>query len=46
MPGQLLLALEQLVQLQLVEVLELLAEAAAVLHPQADGLFQGAGDVQ
>jgi hypothetical protein len=29
-----------------VEVLELLAEAAAVIHPLACGLFQGAGDVQ
>jgi len=44
--GQLLLVLEQLVQLQLVEVLELLGEAAAVLHPLAHGVFQGPGDVQ
>src|SRR4051794_39756859 len=28
------------------EVLEVLREAAAVMHPLADGLFQGAGDVQ
>jgi len=41
-----LLALEQLLQLQLVEVLELLGKGAAVLHPQPDGFFQGAGDVQ
>jgi hypothetical protein len=38
--------MEQLFELLLVEVLELLGEAAAVLHPPADGLFQGAGDVQ
>jgi hypothetical protein len=44
--GQLPLAQEQLVELQLVEILELLGEAAAVLHPPAGGLFQGAGDVQ
>jgi hypothetical protein len=44
--GQLLLALEQLVELQLVEVLEMLAEAAVVTHPLASRLFQGAGDVQ
>jgi hypothetical protein len=44
--GQLPLAQEQLVELQLVEVLELLGEAAAVLHPLAGGLFEGAGDVQ
>jgi hypothetical protein len=44
--GQLLLGLEQLVELQLVEVVELLAEAAAVVDPQAYGLFQGAGNVQ
>jgi hypothetical protein len=44
--GQLLFALEQLLQVQLVEVLELLGESAAVLHPLADGFFQGAGDVQ
>jgi hypothetical protein len=46
LPGQLRFALEELLELLLLEVLELLAEAAAVLHPQADGLFQGARDVQ
>jgi hypothetical protein len=45
LPGQLLFALEQLVQLQLVECLELLAEQAAILDPKAHGFFQGAGDV-
>jgi hypothetical protein len=44
--GQLLLALPELVELLLVEILELLAEAAAVLHPLAYGLFQGVRDVQ
>jgi hypothetical protein len=44
--GQLLLALEELVELLLVEVLELLGQAAAVLHPLAHGFFQGARDVQ
>jgi hypothetical protein len=44
--GQLLLALEQLFELLLVEGLELLGEAAAVLHPLAHGLFQGARDVE
>jgi hypothetical protein len=41
-----LLALKQLLQLQLVEVLQLLGKGAAVEHPQPDGFFQGAGDVQ
>jgi hypothetical protein len=44
--GQLLLALEQLVQLLLVEVLELLREATAVVHPLAHRVFEGPGDVQ
>jgi hypothetical protein len=44
--GQLFLALEQLVELDLVEILELLAEAASVGHPQAYGIFEGAGDVE
>src|SRR5271163_498094 len=44
--GQLLLALEQLLELQLVEVEELLGEAATVGDPLADGRFQGAGNVQ
>jgi hypothetical protein len=44
--AELLLALQQLVELQLVEVLQLLAEAAAVVHPLPGGPFQGAGDVQ
>jgi hypothetical protein len=44
--GQLLLALEQVLELQLVEFLELLGKAAAVVHPLAHGLFQGARDVQ
>jgi hypothetical protein len=44
--GQLPLALEELVELRLMKVLELLAEGATVAHPQADGLFQGARDVQ
>jgi len=44
--GKLLFTLEQLVQLLLVEVLELLGKGATVLHPLADGLFQGARDVQ
>jgi hypothetical protein len=44
--GELLLALEQLLDLLLVEGLELLGEGAAVLHPLAHGVFQGAGDVQ
>jgi hypothetical protein len=43
---QVLLALPQLVELLLVEILELPGKAAAVGHPQADGLFQGAWDVQ
>jgi len=46
LPGQFFLAPQQLVQLQLVEILGLLGEGAAVLHPLADGLLQGAGDVQ
>jgi hypothetical protein len=44
--GPLLLALEQLVQLKLVQRLELLGEASAVEYPLAHGLFQGPGDVQ
>src|SRR5256885_1725431 len=44
--GQLLFALEQLVELDLVEVLEVLGEGAAVGHPLPDGLLQGAGDVE
>src|SRR3954452_23307404 len=44
--GQLLFALEQLVELDLVEVLHLLGEAASVGDPEPDGLVQGAGDVQ
>jgi hypothetical protein len=44
--GKLLLALEQVVELLVVEILELLGEPAAVLHPLARGFFQGAGDVQ
>ena len=43
---QLLLALEQLVELDLVEVLQLLAEAASVGDPQADGILEGARDVE
>jgi hypothetical protein len=35
-----------LVQLQLVEGLQLLGKGTAVLHPLADGFFQGARDVQ
>jgi hypothetical protein len=42
----LLFALEQLVELLLVEVLELLEKGAAVMHPLTDGFFQGARDVQ
>jgi hypothetical protein len=44
--GELLLALHELLELELVEVLELLGQAAAVLHPLTHGLLQGAGDVQ
>jgi hypothetical protein len=46
LPGQLLFAPQELVELQLVEILELLAEAAAVVNPLTDGLFQGPGDVE
>jgi hypothetical protein len=44
--GELAFALEELVELALVEVLDLAGEAAAVVHPLAHGLFQGARDVQ
>ena len=44
--GQVLFALEQRVQLQLVAILELLQEGAAVLDQLTHGLFQGARDVQ
>jgi hypothetical protein len=44
--GELLLALEQLVELLLVECFELLAEASAVVEPLPHGVFQGARDVQ
>jgi hypothetical protein len=44
--GKLLFALEELVELDLVEVLELLGEGAAVLDPLPDGFFQGAWDVK
>jgi hypothetical protein len=44
--GELLLALEELVELELVEVLELPGEGAAVVHPLADGFLQGARDIQ
>jgi len=41
-----LLALQQLLQLQLVQRFELFTKTSAVSHPQSDGLFQGARDVQ
>ena len=44
--GVVLLALQELVQLQLVEVVELSGQGAAVVHPLADGFLQGAGDVE
>ena len=40
------LALEQLLQLPLVQRFELFAEASAVAQPQPDGLFQRAWDIQ
>jgi hypothetical protein len=43
--GELALALEELVELALVEVLDLAGEGAAVVHPLAHGRFQGARDV-
>jgi hypothetical protein len=42
----LLLELQQLVELVLVQGSELFFEAATVVNPQPDGLFQGARDVQ
>jgi hypothetical protein len=44
--GELLLALEQVVELLLVQRLELAREGAAMVNPQTHGIFQGAGDVQ
>jgi hypothetical protein len=44
--GELLFTLQELLELELVEVLELLGQTAAVLHPLAHRLLQGAGDVQ
>jgi hypothetical protein len=41
-----LFALEQLLELQLVEILEVLGEAAAIGDALPDGRFQGAGNVQ
>jgi hypothetical protein len=44
--SELLFALEQLVELELVQGGELFTEASAILHPLAYGFFQGARDVQ
>jgi hypothetical protein len=43
---ELALTLEQLLELDVVEVLELPGESAAVVQPQPHRLLQGAGDVQ
>jgi hypothetical protein len=44
--GQLFFALQELFELLLVEFLQLLGEAAAVVDPLAHALFQGTGDIQ
>ena len=44
--GPRVLALEQVFQRLLAEVLEVLGETAAVRHPRPHGLFQGVRDVQ